>query len=383
MMQRQSNYGKWIFIGVHVLLLLVGLLVFLFVSAEMDKAAGENVFFVYPKTASAPAFTSNDLDAVQEALRKRSIDASGQSVGQAYAISFEAASMKVIENASAQVYSRVIATNHAYAAMHRLAFAEGAFFGELSATRVAVLSEALAWRLLGVTDAVGREVTIDGEAYTIVGVVTQGAGGYSKDADDYTGADVYYAYVPLDDAALNTAATNVYVQSQDYRWLDDVENITAALRAVNRNAAEYGVCDLNGYVEIANNRSSLLLALVSAGLLFSLAWRILREAKRLASDEQKTAVRNMFVMALVAIPPMVFIGMGIGALPHVTDGSLLKIVMAIFNHDALPGAAYVTGAVARLRSLNAISAAAFAVCLAVTGELFLFVCCELSRRREM
>jgi|GEM_PF-4437411 len=392
-MRKRGGWGKRFFIGVHALILFVGLAVFLFVSVEADKAAGENVFFVYPKTPSAPAFTAEDINVMQGTLAKLTTDAAGQGGHHSYVFSYESTATYFVQNGTAQVYCRVTTTNHAYAGMHRLSFAEGAFYGEAAAqTRVAVLSEALAWRLLGVTDTVGREITIGGEVYTVVGVVTESAGGYSQDAAAYSGMDAYYAYIPPHDgtagasgaASISDASVaNLYIQSWAYSWLTDAENINAALRAAYRNPADYGVCDLNLYIQTVNNRPILLLAVASILALLVLVWRILYEVKRLsgkhnddmrAAGARNTAIRNICLLALAAVPLVVCIQTGIGALPHVPGGGLADIVAAVFNHDALPGAAYVTGAVLRLRVLNATSAAAFAACLAVVVELVLFVC---------
>ena len=376
-MERTRNHnriGRWLFLGVHALILLAGLAVFLFVSAEADKAAGENVFFVYPQTPSAPAFSPDDLAVIEETLATRATDASGQAAVHAYALSYEANAMRLLANTTAQVYCRVTATSHASAGMHRLAFAEGAFFGEAAArTRVVVLSKALAWRLLGAANVVGREITIDDEWYTVVGVVTQGDGDYSSDA--------LYAYIPTNNKTETTVA-NMYIQSQNYSRLNDAVNITSALRAIPRNPANYGVCDLNGYIQTMNSRPLLLLAFASIWVLFLLAFRLFREAKRLSSSARNAAIRNLCVIVLAAVPCVIALRMGFNALPVVPGGGLAEILSAVFNHDALPGAAYVTGAVLRLRALNTLSAAAFIAGLAAVGELFLAVALAGYGRRE-
>jgi len=204
--------------------------------------------------------------------------------------SFAVNRMDAVSTDTASVSALLTYTNSPYAEMVHFDFLCGAFWtAPYEAANVAVISEALAWKLFGSFNVAGNEIVVESRCYTVQGVARQTGGRYE-------------AWLPYASAEGMGGAPVLYMKPSAYHAVDSHFAVRDALAAMGKHAGLYDIIDTTTYA--GNMRYRTQMALLLCGLC------------------------------------------GIGLIVRVVIGSVLRLRKAgawkVFMYGALPGLAVVT-----------------------------------------
>jgi len=324
-----------------------GLLFGVAFSIESKKQIDKNVFYISPVVNSEEYYFSlSDI----ESLQNNSYEPIN--------VSFEILKKERTALGNIEAETKLIITNPEYFKLNNIQFVSGGPWMEnMKTERVAVVSEALAWKLFGSTNVSGEQIRMRDRNYLIIGVVRQ--------VDFKT--DNYYVWTPalpgMDGKTITEAGVNkIFISCESYSPLDSYIAVESSITSLNKPCKDYLITDMNRYAQSFELRYRLLAFALGAWFIYDIIIRTGRVLKSLTPD--KFEWQPMLLAALINIVVIILVAyhMSFGFwFPKFTNNLITGIGQAFFNIGSLPAKERLSGGILGLHQLNVYANAAFGI----------------------
>ena len=319
----------------HLALLLSCLFLCLIYYVNSKTWGGEDIIYI------APVFNSEG-----NYFSERDIEQLGEILSDGL-ISYERIDNVTVKSSNKIAYGKSIYTTHSYFDMNNISFINGGGWSEsYNDSRVAVLSEGLAWELFGSLNVVGNFIEIDNADYEICGISVQNNLESGR-----------FLWIPFESSETE-GFSDLYFKDSKYNKLGSILKVQEALAEIGKLQQDYHVADINQY------RSNILLRLI-VSILAILSFGIIILSVKLFGRTD-TANKRFFtilsgVLIVVLSLCVIFILQFIKANIWVTNTpfSVKSFASLILNIDALPPKEYLPYFLVELTALNEKSNIAF------------------------
>lgn len=301
----------------QIVLLALSLLLTVQAGVEAGRYLEENVYYITPRiNRSEHAFSSSEVQALQGAGALQGLAWTRQSSG-------------LLQLGNVSVYAQLLQTNPDYFTLTHQPFYSGGPW-QTGDTHALILNTTLTWQLFGSLDVLGLTVTLDGQVYTVTGVLG---------SPDQVREDPW-AYLPLDLEATDGIAETVLLQTAAEQPQFIETTLSTWLLEQGKDSRDYYIADLDRYQKQVALKARLLGLAVGLSLAYSLfanGVRLLRwtlDQHRSWAPLLLIGVLFFVVLALVVlffqeIAPDFWI-------PHSGDSRWRDLFQAITNQGALP-----------------------------------------------
>jgi hypothetical protein len=247
----------WLIMFLGILLILAGIVAGKTVSSyavEVNGPFGMGKITATQKKVDSEKMkpmTASDIERLKKAIKISEIAYTSEKK------SFLQGNRKSIE-------TNIMGTNTVYSKFSKIQLAGGSFFTERAEkenSRVAVIDQKLAVKLFNTVEAVGNEITVFEENFSVIGVISTDSSIINGLIDDGI-PDIYIPASTFFELNKNAAITHIEIKSPFSDTLgNNSKLVIKGMEAINRNPDNYSIIDFNIEQAGINNRSGMLIFL--------------------------------------------------------------------------------------------------------------------------
>ena len=317
---------------------------------DSEIFAPKDAIFISPMLNSADyMFSSYDIKRINDNKRDSFI-------------SFEKLSGSTIGYEYNNAYAKAIYTDADYFYINHLEYLSGSNFPqEYNDEPIVILGNAVAFKLFGSLECIGKFVRINGIFHEVTGIVKQNE---RFDED--------FIWLPYGSAGFGGYdISSIYIRDMEYNKLNTYEKAMAYIEGVGKSPNGYHIADLNQYRENMLIRAVLVLIIIAVIIICISILNIVR-----LMDYYKDYIRKIvFNIALILIfgTAIMFI---VGFMSDTLWISANAFEVSAFidnmlNINILPPKQYLPYQLEALSSINSYSVAAFVACLLLIGNFII------------
>lgn len=322
----------------------IGLLCGIMFSVEARKCVGRNVFYISPViNDSYYYFSLSDIETLQSGTHE------------SLTVSYEIIKSERVELNHYEVNTKLIITNSEYFTLNHIQFTDGGVWPlEMEKERIAVISEALAWKLFGNVNVSGEYIRLSGKEYYVSGITKQ---------DDYM-PDNYLIWTPAspDIDRKEPVISKIYISLDVYSPLNSYLSVISNVTQLNKSARDYRIADMNRYIHSFELRYRLLAFVIGAWFACAIIYKIAYLLKKCLLNT--TVWTPLIIIALLNIITVIIVIYSIRFdfwIPKFSSGTLTGICQTFFNSGLLPAEEYLSGGLLKLYQINTYANIAFVI----------------------
>ncbi len=341
-----------IFRVLSLLLISIGLICGIRFSIEAKKCVDSNMFIISPVVNDNRSFFSL-MD------REQLLNDSFEPITCSYEITKKAQISHNYQEATV----KWIMTNSEYFTINQLQFTNGgAWPTEMNQERIAIVSEALAWKLFGNIDCMGEKIRLTSYEYTIAGVIKQ---------DSFTPSDYYICTPKTSDLdQKENMISMLLIRAEHYNSLSSYLSIASGITGLNKLEKNYYITDMNRYIQSFELRYRLLVLIFGTWLICAIINRmgyILRSISDYCTNWLLIiAILAINIVSLAVIFYVIRFDFWVSRLAN--NG----VLQTFFNIRQLPSDNYLSGELLSLSRINLCANIAFcAGMIGVINSVFL------------
>lgn len=171
----------------------------------------------------------------------------------------------IVQRNRQNVDANVVGTNAIYPKFGNIKLAGGSFFTESADkenSRVAVIDKKLAVKLFNTVEAVGNQITIFGQSFSVIGVISEGSTIITSMVDDGI-PEIYIPGSTFFEFNKDAAISHMEIKSPYSDTLgNNTKLVIKGLEAINRNPENYTIIDFNIEKASLSNRPEILIFLL-------------------------------------------------------------------------------------------------------------------------
>lgn len=311
-LDRTSSYTL-----LQIVLLALSLLLTVQAGIEAGRYIEENVYYISPRiNRSEHAFSGQEVQDLQTTSPLQGLAWTGQNSG-------------LLQLGNVSVYAQLLQTNPDYFTLTHQPFYSGGPW-QTGDTHALILNTTLTWQLFGSLDVLGLTVTLDGQLYTVIGVL--GSPDQIREEP--------WAYLPLDLEATDSMAETLLLQTTDDQPQFIETILSTWLLEQGKDRRDYYIADLDRY----QKQVALKARLLGLAIGLSLAYSIFANGMRLFrwSLDQHRSWAPLLLLGILFFAALALVILFFQELapdfwiPHSGDSRWSDLFQAITNQGALP-----------------------------------------------